>query len=233
MQQIGIGSHAGVTPFQATLLGRFAVKLVVDVVPAALASLLVGYLLSQYQFGHASWPAAAARRGSPASAEMMQLVRDEHAAIMDYLKSQAAAEKSRYAAEDEADAQAAADAEAAAAAERRRVPASAAAMVASQPVASHRKARVSVAASTAPPRQGPVVLAQGAQNDGATGVESAPPSSQSLLARTIDIKDHVVHATLHAVSAIGGIPNWIASLGDRIGGGADSPDRAQQFSAPS
>jgi hypothetical protein len=40
----------------------------------------------------------------------------------------------------------------------------------------------------------------------------------SLLAKTLTIKDSVVHATLHAVSAIGGIPNWIASLGDRLGG---------------
>jgi hypothetical protein len=30
----------------------------------------------------------------------------------------------------------------------------------------------------------------------------------------------VVGATLHAVSAIGGIPSWIASMGDRAGGGS-------------
>ena len=38
----------------------------------------------------------------PASAEMMQLVRDEHAVIIDYLKAQMAAEKNRHAAEDAA-----------------------------------------------------------------------------------------------------------------------------------
>lgn len=109
MQQIGVLGQAGVAPLQASLLGRFVAKLVVDVVPAAAASLIVGCLLTQYQFGRASPPPPATAHGGPASAEMMQLLRDEHAAIIDYLKTQAAAQESRYAADDQADAQAVAN----------------------------------------------------------------------------------------------------------------------------
>jgi len=45
----------------------------------------------------------------------------------------------------------------------------------------------------------------------------------------------VLHATFHAVSMIGGIPNWIASIGDRIGGGsAELPQPSpRQFSTAS
>jgi hypothetical protein len=52
-------------------------------------------------------------------------------------------------------------------------------------------------------------------------VEPAP-QPKSLLARTLDLKDHVVGATLHVVTAIGGIPSWIASMGDH-GDTADTP----------
>ncbi len=45
-------------------------------------------------------PRPALEQVTPASAEMMALVRDEHAMIVDYLKTQMAAEKSRVAAED-------------------------------------------------------------------------------------------------------------------------------------
>ena len=86
----------------------FAAKVVVDVVPAALASLVGGFLLTQYQFGRKTVPPTATAQAGPASAEMMQLVRDEHAAIIAYLKAQTAARQKRYAAEDDANAQAAA-----------------------------------------------------------------------------------------------------------------------------
>ena len=45
----------------------------------------------------------------------------------------------------------------------------------------------------------------------------------SLLARTIGIRDHVIAVTQRAVSAIGGIPSWFGSIGDRIGGEDASP----------
>ncbi len=71
-----------------------------------------GFLFTQFQYGHAVAPRPALEQAAPASAEMMQLVRDEHAMIVDYLKTQMAAQKSRLAAEDEASAHAAADAKA-------------------------------------------------------------------------------------------------------------------------
>jgi hypothetical protein len=231
MQQIGVMARGVGMSREATLLGRFVAKLVVDVLPAALASLIGAFLYTQYQFGHTAAQLAATQQAAPASAEMMQLVRDEHAMIVDYLKAQAAAEKSRYAAEDKDDARAVADAKTATVTAptttARRL---AAADVAPPPVALHIKAPVIV---SAPAPRVPLVIAQ-AQNIGGTPVATAPPQSDSLLAKTLDIKDHVVHATLHAVSAIGGIPNWIASIGDHIGGGdTASPAQAQQFSSAS
>ena len=83
----------------APLLARFVGKFVLDIMPAALASVIGGFLFTQYQFGHA--PAKPAlEQVTPASAEMMALVRDEHAMIIDYLKTQMAAEKSRVAVAD-------------------------------------------------------------------------------------------------------------------------------------
>ena len=81
------------------ILARFLGKFVLDIMPAALASVIGGFLFTQYQFGHAPAQRPAVETAAPASAEMLALVRDEHAVIVDYLKSQMAAEKSRQAAE--------------------------------------------------------------------------------------------------------------------------------------
>jgi hypothetical protein len=158
----------------------------------------------------------------------MQLVRDEHAVIIDYLKTQLAEEKSRHAAEDAADAsarataddQAAATVAAATAAPVALPPARpATTIVAAKPV-THAKVAV---APTALLPHAPLMIAQADLPVAAAQAASAPAEQKSLLTRTIEIKDHVVGATLHAVSAIGGIPSWIASMGDRIGGGDTTP----------
>ena len=96
---------------QAPWLARLAGKMVLEVLPAALASVIGGFLFTQYHFGHAAPQLVAVQ---PASPEMMAMVRDEHALIMDYLKAQVAAEKRRDAAEDAATAHAEAQARAAA-----------------------------------------------------------------------------------------------------------------------
>jgi hypothetical protein len=49
----------------------------------------------------------------------------------------------------------------------------------------------------------------------------------SLLAKTLDLKDHVVAVTKHAVAALG---DMFASVGERIGGSPPSP---RQFSSDS
>src|SRR6202051_5072303 len=86
----------------ARLLKRFVGKLVVDILPATFVSVLGGVIIAQYQLNHAAASHPATEQVVPASAEMMQLVRDEHAGVIDEVKTQMAAEKNRHAAEDEA-----------------------------------------------------------------------------------------------------------------------------------
>jgi hypothetical protein len=225
-----------IVPHQVPLLARFFGKFVVDILPAALASVIGGFLFTQYQFGHAPAPRLATEQVTPASAEMMALVRDEHTMIIDYLKSQIAAEKSRLVAEDSDSARAAAEAEAANASEAadpkiaadaatRRV---AAALVAPKTVSPRAKAPVAVTAVVAAPHA-PLVIAQADQNDGVANQGAAPPDRlardpNSLLAKTLDVKDHVVAATRSVVFAIGDI---FASVGDVIGGAPS----ARQFNS--
>src|SRR5260370_32100701 len=97
---------------QIPLLARFASKFMLDIPPAALASVIGGFLFTQYQFGRTA-PQPAMEQISPASAEVLALVRDEHAAIISYLDLQTAAEKSRLAAQDAETARDVADAKAA------------------------------------------------------------------------------------------------------------------------
>jgi hypothetical protein len=219
MTQVGT-MQAGIAKQDSPLLRRFFAKLVIDVMPAALTSVIGGLLITHYQFNHAMPLRPAAAQAVPATAEMVQLVRDEHAAIMDYLKAEIAAEKSRNAAADAADAHAAAakdGAEAPVVAPTRVVPGL---TLTPKGDASRNKPVVAV---SLPPHD-PLTIAQAASAASAPAVPSAQ-RPKSLLASTLGIKDHVVGATLHVVSAIGGIPSWIASIGDR--GGADkTPDTA-------
>src|SRR5262249_35089358 len=61
-------------------------------------SVIGGFLFPQYQLGRAA-PPPPAQQISPASAEVLALVRDEHDVIGGYLKAQMAAEKRRHAAQ--------------------------------------------------------------------------------------------------------------------------------------
>ena len=214
---------------EAPLLKRFVGKLVVDILPATFVSVLGGFIITQYQFNHTAVSRPATEQVVPASAEMMQLVRDEHAVIIGYLKTQMAAEKSRHAAEDAA----AADARLAAveppgpAAAPLPAPRPIATAVIAKPV----PARTKVATAPVLPPHAPLLIAQTDQAVSATPAADPAPESKSLLTRTLEIKDHVVGATLHVVSAIGGIPSWIASMGDRVGGsGTTSSSAGRMFS---
>ncbi len=97
---------------QGPWLARFLGKLVLDILPAALASVIGGFLFTQYHSGHTTPPQLVDVQ--PASPEMMAMVRDEHALIINYLKVQMAAEQRRDQAEDAATARAAQQARAAA-----------------------------------------------------------------------------------------------------------------------
>ena len=215
---------------KAPLLKRFVGKLVVDVLPATFVSVLGGVIIAQYQLNHAAASHPPTEQVVPASAEMMQLVRDEHAVIVDNLKTQMAADKNRHAAEDAAvaDARLAATEPPAPAADPLPAPRAVATAVLAKPV----PARTKVAFAPVLPPHAPLQIAQTDQPVvSATPAADPAPESKSLLTRTIEIKDHVVGATLHAVSAIGSIPSWIASMGDRVGGsGATSSSAGRMFS---
>jgi hypothetical protein len=209
-------------PHDGPLLLRFFTKLLFDIMPAALASIIGGILFTHYQMGYAGAPTPAVEQAVPASAEMIQLLRDEHAAIVDFLKAQTAAEKSRLAAEDEASARSVAEARMAAA--------SSAAVPAAAPVTASRRPETTVmaaksavsrgratAAVTAATPHAPLVIAQAEQSGGGASAAPAAGKSDSLLAKTLDFKDRVVDATIHVIGTLGSIPSLIASGGDRVG----------------
>jgi hypothetical protein len=218
------------------LLARFVGKFVLDILPAALASVIGGFLFTQYQLGRTA-PPPSAEQMSPASAEVLALVHDEHEAIVGYLKSQMAAEKERLAAQDAETARAVADAKAAqdseaqekalaeqndskpAAAPARHVAMSAKIML----------PRAKPAAAPNPPAATQVAMVQNEQNpqQNAAPADRLARDPDSLLAKTLDLKDHVVAVTKHAVAALG---DMFASVGERIGGSPPSP---RQFSSDS
>jgi hypothetical protein len=231
--------HCAAHP-EFSLLARFAGKFVLDILPAVLASLIGGFLFTQYQLGRAVPPAPAAQM-SPASGEVLALVRDEHEAIVSYLKSQMAAEKSRLAAQDAETARAVADAKAAQADEEREQALAEQNAVeiklAATPPARHLTAAAKVTLPRAKPAAGSnlappleVAMAQAdpnPQQTAAAPTERLARDPDSLLAKTLDLKDHVVAATKQAVAALG---DMFASVGERIGGSAPS---ARPFSSDS
>jgi len=202
-----------------SLLKRLFNKIVQDALPAGLASVLGGLLLTHFQMIDRT-PQPTTVRVTPASPEMMQLLRDEHGMILSFVKEQVATEKNRAGADQTS--------------QRVAAEASSPSPVQAAPGPSAQRAIPVVALAApkpaaAPRSKNPVV---GASLPPATPVQLQPaePAPQpvahtddSLLAKTIGIKDRVVEATQHAVSAtIGVIPSWFGSLGDRIGGDGQS-----------
>jgi len=188
--------------YEMPVLKRLAAKLVHDILPAALASIIGGFLFSQFHFGRApELPAAAS-----ASAEMMQLLRDEHGLMVKFLNAELAKEKARLATTEDASLPAGAATEPSALS---RPPVMV--VAATKPAAAPR-GKAPVVSVPLPP---PLVIAQAQQSDDA---KPAGRGDDSLFAKTVGLKDHVVAATQRVVSAIGGIPSWIGLIGDHIGG---------------
>jgi len=223
------------------LLARFVGKFVLDILPAALASVIGGFLFTQYQMGRAA-PPPPAEQVSPTSAEVLALVRDEHDAIIGYLKSQMTAEKNRLAAQDAETSRAVADAKAAqenearekALAEENTVDAKLPAAASVRRFASAMSAKVALprAKPTAAPNPvatTQVAMVQSEQNppQDAEPADRLARDPDSLLAKTLDLKDHVVAATKQAVAAIG---DMFASVGERLGA---SPPSSRPFSSDS
>jgi hypothetical protein len=233
-------SHAA--HFGFPFLARFAGKFVLDILPAALASVIGGFLFTQYQLGRAAPPPPPpTAQTSPASAEVLALVREEHEAIVGYLKSQMAAEKNRHAAQDAETARAVADAKAAqdnAAQEKALAEQNAAdiKLLAAAPARHVAVMSAKVVLPRAKPAAAPIPLAptqvamiQSEQNPQANAApaDRLARDPDSLLAKTLDLKDHVVAATKQAVSALG---DMFASVGERIAG---SPPGPRPFSSDS
>jgi len=223
-----VGDTAEV-PFMLRLLG----KLVLEVLPAAAASVIGAFLFAYSQFGQpaVSRPAELPLAAAPAPADMGQLVRDEHSMVSDFLLAQQDAANGRAGAADAADIRVAADAKPAA--DRRRAVTLAAAKPAaprSQPlvIASAAPLENSIAAAQLPP----VVIA-GVQPETIAGpvappAPETPPAQASLVSRTLAVPGDVVHATLRAVMVIGGIPSWIGHRvsDEQLDGGAPSGNAA-------
>jgi hypothetical protein len=223
MLEGGVVPRTAIVAQDAPLLVRLLGKFVLEVLPAAMASVIGGVLLAHYQFGHPAEQAPAAQASAPATAEMVRLVREEHAMIRDFLLAQNAVEKSQDAAADAADTRAESDATELAAAALRHTTA-APAKPASLPLPRPRASVVAATTEAAP--QGPLVIAQPIEIVASPASPFAPPApiappppvvasgQPSLAATTLAIPGHVVGAALHAVSVIGGIPSWI---GNRLG----------------
>jgi hypothetical protein len=198
------------------LLKRLVDKIVKDALPAGLASILGGLLLTHFQLDRVPQPTTV--KVTQASPEMMQLLRDEHGLIIDFVREQVASEKSRGSADQSGqrvtEASAPPAVQVAPSPVQRPIPV--VALAAPKPAAPRSKNQVVGASLPAP------ALAQAQPADPVP--QAAARTDESLLTKTIGIKDQVVSVTQRAVSAtIGVIPSWFGSLGDRIGGEGQSP----------
>jgi hypothetical protein len=210
--------ETSIMPYTVSWLHHLFSKLMLDVLPAALASALCGFMFTHY-FSPAREGMIA--HAAPASAEMMQLLRDEHALMDNYVKAEVSKERERLAAEDSAPRVAVKQPldESPAASVTRPV----AATAASKPPAP--RAKEAIVEASLPP----LVIAQARTDAAQPSADDA--AAQSLFTKTIGIKDHVVAVTHRVVSAIGGLPSWIGSIGDRIGNGENPRPPADLVSA--
>jgi hypothetical protein len=207
-----------------SLLKRLIDKIVHDALPAGLASILGGLLLTHFNIDRVPQPTTV--KVTQASPEMMQLLRDEHGLMLDFAKEQVASEKSRGAAgpierSDPAEAEASVAPPAQVTPTPLSRPTPVVALSAPKAAAPRSKTPVMSASTSAP-------LSSAAPSQPPAPQPAAPQpaarTDDSLLAKTIGIKDQVVSATQRAMSAtIGVIPSWFGSLGDRISGDGQSP----------
>ena len=183
-----------------SLLKRLFHKIVHDALPAALASILGGILLTYFNIDRVPQPVTV--KVTQASPEMMQLLRDEHGLMLDFAKEQAAGEKN-HAGADQGERNDAVEASAVSPAQD--IPAPpllrpmpVVATAAPKPAPSHSKNPVAAVSQPAPPPAIPQPPPQ-----------AAARTEDWLLAKTIGIKDQVVSVTQRAVSAtIEVIPSW-------------------------
>jgi hypothetical protein len=228
--------ESGMVRSNAPRLARRLGKFVLEILPPASAAVISGVAFIHHQ-GHSAATPATAAQVSPASATMLRLVREEHATIGNFIKAQLAAEKSRDAAADQADAQAVAAAKAVAdvkAVEAGIAAAPAQRLALAAPKSGESRRKSPVAATTAAAPHTPLVIAQVQPIEPAPAVEAAASESDPLVTRTLNLKEHVVAATRRVAAAISDLPTWIVSMGQRIGGAGVAPSSpARMFSTSS
>jgi hypothetical protein len=217
----------GVMRFDMLLLKRFFGKLVHDILPAALASVLGGFLITHFQLNRVAAPVTVPV--AHASPEMMQLLRDEHGLIVDFVKAQVESEKNAGDSKQQVvnTKERAANMDGGA---PRLAMTSRPAIIAAPPAVSRPATILALAPAKPPaPRTKPPVAGASLPPVAAASMQpSESPSvaarnDDSLLAKTIGIKDRVVGATQRAVGAVTEIPSWFGSIGDRFGGDNPSP----------
>lgn len=190
---------------------RFLSKFVFDVLPAALASVIGGFLFSQYHAvpPHAPKPPIEAAVSTEQMQEAMAMVRDEHSLIVDFLKTQQTNAEKTAEKEDAARARALDEA-------RMKVAAAAREEAEPRPAVKRRFAEAPAAKPARPSGSKPEVVAASEPLNiiPAAASESEPPEKplgpiDRVVARAEALKDK-------AMSKLAAIPLWIATTGGKL-----------------
>ena len=180
---------------------RFFSKFAFDILPAALVSVIGGFLFTQWHNVPAPpvKPAAVEEVAAEQMQEAMRMVRDEHSLIVDYLKSQQiAAEQAEIAR--------------AKAFEEARLKAAKPETVENKPAAKRRVAETAKAPRPAAERQDiaaagePLVLAP-------PPAISPSPTPRGPIASVVATAGEVKNKV---VATVGNVTDWIGSVGDRL-----------------
>ena len=185
---------------------RFTSKLFYELLPAAIASAVGGMLFNHYAKAPVATPSTAVT--APANAELLQMVRDEHAVFVDYLKKNAETrQQAELAAEQDAKRLSAAEQSV-----REARAAEARALTLAARVTEKPEKKLTAKPPAPYPATEPVQLRQPAGV--ATQMRPAtPPLVPTPPAAHND--ENVVTATLHDVTAtVGRIPSWVRSATD-------------------
>jgi hypothetical protein len=194
-------------------LSRFYSKLFYELIPAAIASAVGGMVFNHYTKAPVVTPPVAIV--SPASVEMLQMVRDEHAVFVDYLKKNAETrQQAELAAEQDAKRISVAEQSAreARAAEARALT-----------LAAHatEKPEKKVAIKQPAPHPDRAVPSEPLQLH-ATAVVTAPvqPAAAPLSAPPARNDEGYIMAKVHStVATVESIPSWVRSASDWFSGG--------------
>ena len=193
-------------------LTRFGSKLLFEFLPATIASAIGAVLLSHYVRTSATTPPTVI--ADPASAEMLQMARDEHARIVVYLEQNGEARLLADVAAEKEMARIKASARAAILAAQKARAAALAASVGDKSVTKvSARQLVHGSEGTAAVRQ-PLQLV-----DVANGTVQNPPvaSTASLAVRAVREEDNLLVTKWHeTTSAVERVPGWVRSMVERL-----------------